>query len=222
MINGAKNGFPERWGRYTWEGLKYSLYIISHPFDGFWRSQREKKGNAAAATVINALFILALIFSRQATGYIFNYNDPANLNVLNEIAGVAAPLMLWCTVNWSVTTLMDGKGTFRDIYIATSYALTPMVIFIFIQTIASNLITYEESGLYNLLSGIAYIWSGFLLFTGMMTIQQYSVKKTVFTFIIDIIGMLAVFFLFLLFFALIQQVVDFVYVLYTESMLRLR
>lgn len=208
--------------RTVFDGLRYAFYILGHPFDGFWCAQREKRGNAASASVIVGLLVAVTIFSRRVTGYIFNYNRPGDSNFFSEIVGIVAPLLLWCVVNWSVTTLMDGEGTFRDIYIATAYAMTPLVLLTFVQTLLSRVITLEAQGIYTLLSGIALLWTGFLLFTGMMTIQQYSIKKTVLTVIIDIVGMLAILFFFLLFFALIQQAVNFAYVLYTEFTLRVR
>ena len=208
--------------RHTWSGLKHSAYIMVRPFDGFWCSQREKKGNAASATLVLGILIAVLIFSRQLTGFIFNYNDPRYLNIIGEIMSVMIPFMLWCIVNWSVTTLMDGEGTFRDIYITSAYSMGPMALLTFIQTIISNIVSIEEGGLLSLLSGFAIVWTGFLLFAGIMTIQQYSIRKTIFTIIVDIVGMVAILFLILLFFALIQQTINFLFIFYTEITMRFR
>lgn len=204
-----------------WEGLKYAKYMMFHPFDGSWCAKHEKRGNAGSATILLILLVLVTIFAKRSTGYIFNYNDPTEANLFSEIIGILAPLLLWCIVNWSVTTLMDGEGSFRDIYISTAYAMTPVILFSLIQTVLSWFLTQDGWEIYDLLGTVGVLWTGFLLFVGMMTIQQYTIKKTIFTIIIDIIGMLVVLFLFLLFFALIQQLINFLYVLYTEFSLRL-
>lgn len=211
-----KNGARE-----IWEGLKYAKYMMFHPFDGSWCAKHEKRGNSAAATVLLAILVLVTIFAKRSAGYIFNYNDPAESNLFDEIIGVLAPLLLWCIVNWSITTLMDGEGSFKDIYISTAYAMVPVILFTLLQTVASWFLTQDGQEIYDLLGTVGVIWTGFLAFVGMMTIQQYSIKKTIFTIIIDIVGMLVVLFLFLLFFALIQQLINFLYVLYTEFSLRL-
>ena len=211
-----KNG-----ARGIWEGLKYAKYMMFHPFDGSWCAKHEKRGNAGSATILLVILVLVTIFANRASGYIFNYNDPAESNLFAEIIGVLAPLLLWCIVNWSVTTLMDGEGSFRDIYISTAYAMTPMILFTLLQTVFSWFLTQDGQEIYDLLGTVGVIWTAFLVFVGMMTIQQYSFKKTIFTIIIDIVGMLVVLFLFLLFFALIQQLINFLYVLYTEFSLRL-
>lgn len=220
MADLYSGGTLARAARGIWSGLRYTRYVLFHPFDGFWCAQREKRGNAGSATVILLLLVFAAIFSKRATGYIFNYHDPEDFNLFSEILGILAPVLLWCIVNWSITTLMDGEGTFRDIYIATAYALMPMVLFTLIQTVISWFLTQDAQEVYTLLSNIGILWSGFLLFIGVMTIQQYTIKKTVLTIAMDIVGMMVVLFFFLLFFALIQQVINFVYVLYTEFLLR--
>lgn len=42
---------------------------------------------------------------------------------------VALPVALWVLANWCLTTLFDGEGTLKDVYIATCYALTPLPLF---------------------------------------------------------------------------------------------
>ena len=221
MTEFIRSGALTRAAQRVWSGLCYTRYVLFHPFDGFWCAQREKRGNAGSATVILLLMLVGTVFSKRATGYIFNYYDPGEFNFLTEALGVLAPVLLWCVVNWSITTLMDGEGTFRDIYIATAYALAPMILFSLIQTVMSWFLTQDAQEVYTLLSSVGMLWTGFLLFTGVMTIQQYTVKKTLLTIAMDIVGMMAVLFFFLLFFALIQQVVNFVSVLYTEFLLRI-
>ena len=54
-----------------------------------------------------------------------------------------------------------------------------------------------------------------------MTIHQHTATKTVVTILIAVVAMAAMLFLFLLFFALIQQLINFVYMFYKEMTLRL-
>lgn len=99
-------------------------------------------------------------------GFIFNTNDLANLNILFEFSSVLIPFMLWVIVNWSLTTLMEGKGTFSDIYIATAYAFTPVIIINIPVTIISNFLLEEEGVLIGSFIVISLLWSLFLLFLG--------------------------------------------------------
>lgn len=55
--------------------LKYSLYIMIHPFDGFYDLKFEKRGSMKSAGILYLLFVLSVIIKRQLTGYLFNPND---------------------------------------------------------------------------------------------------------------------------------------------------
>ena len=43
------------------ETLRYALYVITHPLDGFWDLTHEKRGSIAAANTIVLLTVLARI-----------------------------------------------------------------------------------------------------------------------------------------------------------------
>jgi len=81
-----------------------------------------------------------------------------------EMISVALPFLLWCVVNWGFTTLMDGKGTIKDIYIASAYALAPIIMINIPATIASNFMTADEGTFYYLLVAVSTIWAVGLLF----------------------------------------------------------
>ena len=106
----------------------YAKHVIFHPYDGFWDLKHEKRGTLRAALTIVGLVAVTYVVMRQYTGFIFNPRDLSRLNVIVELLSVLAPFFLWAVVNWALTTLMDGKGTFRDIIIATAYALVPFVL----------------------------------------------------------------------------------------------
>ena len=97
-------------------------------------------------------------------GFIFNSNDLAKINILLEFCSVLIPFMLWVIVNWSLTTLMEGKGTFKDIYIASAYAFTPIILINIPVTIVSNYLIAEEGVLVFSFIAISLLWALFLLF----------------------------------------------------------
>ncbi|MEJ6949729.1 YIP1 family protein [Natronospora cellulosivora (SeqCode)] len=204
----------------TIKGVAYARHVVFHPFDGFWDLKHEKLGNLPAATVILILFTLSNIIQRQYTGFIFNQSNLARLNVLAEFAFVLIPFFLWVTVNWSFTTLMNGKGKFKDIYIATAYAFTPMIIINIPVTIISNFITMEEGAFIFIFSSIAVLWSLLLLFFGTMTTHQYETGKNFFLTILIIAGIIFSLFIGILFFNLSEQVIQFIRDIYTELFIR--
>ena len=137
------------------KGLQYSLYLIFHPFKGFWDLKHEKKGNVYSAWVIVCLLSVLLILRRQFTGFILNFNKQNEMNVFVEILSVLAPLGLWCLSNWCITTLVDGEGSLKDIFITTAYALTPVVLINIPMLLLSNVMILEETVFYTVLDALS-------------------------------------------------------------------
>jgi len=203
------------------QSLRYSLYLIFHPFDGFWDLKHEKKGNLKTAMLIVAMVCVTYILRRQLTGFILNEVKLRELNIIVEILSVALPFFLWCVANWCLTTLMDGEGSFKDIVITSAYALIPIILINLPLIVFSNIITLEEAAFYRFFDILAIAWAGMLLFLGTSVVHQYSLTKTFLTSICIVIGMGLIIFIALLFFSLLQQMFSFFYTIYKEVALRL-
>lgn len=200
--------------------IKYAGHVIFHPFDGFWDLKHEKRGTKASATFLLALTTAAYVFMRQYTGFVINERDIANMNLVMELASVLVPFMLWVLVNWAFTTLLEGKGTLSDIYMATAYALVPLIILMIPATIVSNFVTIEEATLVKLVVYIALMWSAVLLIISNIVIHEYSGLKTILTVMLTIGGIVFALFLGLLFFSLVNTMTSFFSSIYLEIIFR--
>ena len=200
--------------------LKYSLYVITHPVDGFWDLKREKRGSLSAAATILVLVILTSIIKKQNTSFLFNFNRLDELNVVVDIVTVFLVYILWCVANWCLTSLMDGEGKMTDIMIATAYALVPVVLINLPLVPVSHVITAEEGTFYTVFTVISYLWAGMLLIFGTMVTHQYSMKKTILTMICTVVGMAIILFIGLLFFSVIQRTITFIATIYQELRFR--
>jgi hypothetical protein len=202
------------------EHYKFPFHVILHPFDGFWDMKYENKGKTRIAAIILALLVLSIILQRQFAGFLVNFNDPRYLNSLDDLQYTVLPFLLFCVANWSVTTLMEGEGKFKEIVMATGYALLPLVLVNLPLTFISQFMTNDETAFYYLATGIASIWFCYLLFVGIMTVHQYTPIKTVITLVLTIIAMGIVVFLGTLIFSIAMQMYYFVYDVYRELIFR--
>lgn len=192
------------------------------PFQGFWEIKYElnTKPNLILAFIILAALIVTNVLGAQYTGFVVNVYNPNEMNSIMEILYVVVPVIYWCVANWSLTTLMDGEGKFVEIFIATCFSLTPLVVINLPWIFLSNFISDQEAMFYFISVTFASIWFIFLMFVGTLTIHQYTPAKTVMTILLTIIAMGFLAFLTLLFFSLIQQIIAFVTVIYQEIVFR--
>ena len=195
--------------------LWYSLHIIVHPFDGFWDLKHERRGSLRAAFVIDGLAILTFFYQNIGSGYVFNPRRNYS-TIWVQIIGVMVPLLLFVVANWCLTTLFDGECSFKDVFIAASYCLTPIPLLIIPATIASNFVTSSEAGLITLFTTLAFIWMGILLFCATMITHDYSMGKNLITFVGTIVGIAFIMFIAILFSTLVAKLISLITNIVTE------
>lgn len=200
--------------------LLFAFHLIFHPFDGFWDLKHEKRGSVRAGITIIIITILSFYYQAIGQGYIMNPRGVYS-SILVQFAAVLAPLALWVVGNWCLTTLFEGEGSLKDIFIACSYSLAPIPLMVIPSTIISNVITDSETAIVALLVTVGYIWLGLLLFFGMMVTHDYSLGKNVLTTLGTIVAMAFIMFLAILFTTLLGKVVSFVTNIMSEISYRL-
>ena len=191
------------------EELLYVFHLIFHPFDGFWDLKHEKRGSVRGAVTILALTIVAFYYNSIGRGYVVNPTNQYS-TIFAQAVSVLLPLALWVIANWCLTTLFDGEGSLKDVFVASCYSLFPLVITLIPATLASNIILAEETGIINLLVSIGYIWALMLIFFGAQTTHDYTMGKNIIMTGATIVGMAIVMFIGILFTSLIGNMVSFV------------
>ena len=203
-------------GRKTyWEELLYPFHLCFHPFDGFWDLKHEKRGSVRAATTILGITVVAMFYNSIGKGYLFNPEDKYS-TIFVSLISIVIPVVLWSVANWCLTTLFDGEGSFKDIYIATCYSLSPLPIFLIVSTVLTNIMTTTEGSMVNLLVTIGFIWVIMLLFFGTLVTHDYSLGKNVITILGTILAMVIIMFVIILFGSLIMKMVTFVIAIFKE------
>lgn len=177
-------------GKYTLrEELCYGWYVIFHPFDGFYELKREGRGTMKGAMVIFIAAIAEQLFRGIATGYIVTGSDLTRVSIVDAFMSVGFLALLWTVANWCFTTLMDGKGRMRDIFIATCYGLIPMVMIGFPCTLVTNFCTESELQFVNFFYSVGAIWTFALIFLGALVVNEYSLLKNIVTTFLALVGM---------------------------------
>ncbi|MBO5914700.1 MAG: YIP1 family protein, partial [Clostridia bacterium] len=197
------------------EEILYGFHIIFHPFDGFWDVKHEKRGSVRGATFWLVIASLAFVYQSIGLSYLKNPQG-GGMSYVMSIISIVAPVMLWVTANWCITTLFEGEGSFKDVYIATCYSLVPLPMLIIPAVMLTNIMTVSEMAIYNMMISFAFVWFGMLVFFGMMVTHDYTLGKNFITAIVSIIGVAFIIFVAGLFTTLISKVFTFFYNIYIE------
>lgn len=201
--------------------LKFSLYCITHPLDGFWDLTHEKRGSYAAANTILIITLVVRLMKLKFTSFLFLNVYWEELNILLYLASVVFPLMLFVLGNWALTTLFDGKGRLGQVYMTTCYCLVPYSLIQIPLMVLSNVVTADEAEFYSLLSTLSLVWCAFLFIAAMGQIHEYSPGKNIVFMVFSLFAMLVIIFIIMLFFSMITQGVAYFISTGKELMFRL-
>ena len=189
---------------------KYPFYNMLHPSVGMSEMRYNKKESLPLAILFAFLWYASAVIMRQYEDYIFNDTNVNNLNIFMILTTTIGILLVGCIANWAITTLVDGKGTFRNIFIYASYALIPSTLAAFIVTIISQVMVQNEAVFVTAILFVGYAWTALLLFMGMMTVHTFTTKKAILMTLLTAVGMLVIAFLLMLLVVLYSQVSTFV------------
>ena len=201
--------------------MKYGLYVIFHPFDGFWDLIHEKRGSLAAAHTFLALFLITYVLRLMLTNFQFIQAPIQYINIYEQCGSLLFPFLVLCVSNWALSTLFDGKGRLRDIYMAMCYALLPYILIQLPLILISHIISFDEAAYYQVLGSVSIIWCLFLVFVGLMQVHDYTPGKTIIFLFFTVFGALVILFLILVFFSLLSDAIGFFVSLYREVAFRL-
>lgn len=211
-----KKNTKDKVKRGFWEEVVYGFHLILHPFDGFWDLKHEKRGSVRGAVFWLALAALSFVYEAVGTGYLAG-GATGSGNYIIAMLSIVLPVFLFAVANWCLTTLFDGEGSFKDVFICVSYSLVPLVILKFPCVALGNVMTLAEQDILTMLMTIAWVWLGLLVFFGVMVTHDYTLGKNFITILGTILMVAVIMFVAILFFNLITRIYIFGHNIYVEA-----
>lgn len=202
------------------KGAKYIGLIMKHPIDGFSELKYRKNGSYTAAWLLVLAWFVLSILEYGVTGFAFNTNKTEQINIGILFISTICVFLFWVLSNWCFSTLLDGEGKMKQIFMYSAYSLFPYLCSMAVSIVLSNVLTVDEGIFITWLKMLGILWTALLLFCGMMTLHNYTGTRTFFSIIITLIGMVIIVFLIVLAFSLVQQMVAFVMTIIRELQFR--
>jgi hypothetical protein len=155
------------------------------------------------------LTVLAFTYNAVGQSYVFNPRG-ATSSVLLQFVAVLVPFFLWVTANWCLTTLFEGEGSYKDIFVASAYALLPLPLIMIPATLLTHILAESESGIVSLLIAVAWVWAILLIVFGAQVTHDYTLGRNFLTTLGTILGMVILMFIAILFSTLLTKIISFV------------
>ena len=187
-----------------------------HPFATFPEIKFHKTGSLKVAVIMIVLFVVTAIIKLTNSSFLFRTTDVYSYNSLYTLGSTAGLVVLWIISNWLVSTLMNGKGTLKDITICTGYSMLPLVVGNVLITILSYVLAYEDVTLINGISLVATLYAVILVCASNQATHEFSFGKFILSTIVTIFMMILIVFIIFMLVIMLQQFMNFLYTVYME------
>ena len=164
-------------------GLTFTF--MRHPRETIYEVKFKNRARVIGAIFLYLLFLAIQILKVYLTGYLFN--DVGRTDGIQTILFSTLPLLLLVLCNYYVSSVRDGEGKLKDIFISFIYALSPYLIFAIPLFLISNAVTYNEEAIYRMVEFVIYGWCGINIFLTIMELHDYSFWQAVVNILLTVI-----------------------------------
>lgn len=201
--------------------FKYLPRMLTKPGDTLYDIKFLQKIRFSTGLIFFALFVIInILCDTTVTGYIFRTQLDSQVNIVFELLKWTLIVILIVIGNFLVSSLQKGEGFFRDIFIGTMVAFAPILLFKLPLSIVSNILTYNEAYIFEMINTALWVWSIFNVILVFKTVHNYTVKELIVNIILTAVAVVILVFLFLMVYILFMQFYDFVAGLIKEAILR--
>lgn len=205
----------------TKEKLHYWGQSLIHPFDAFFEIRFRNHGSLLIATLLLIAYAVLNCLKFQYTGFVMNANNIAEMDALSLFVSTISVVALFTVANWTITTLFNGKGKMKDIYIVLCYSLTVLIIGDGIVTFVSNFVATEEVMILTSIQLLCYVYFAFLVVAGLTTIHEYGFGGSIMSIVMSVVAAAIILFIGILLFTMLERMVSFFSSVFEELMRRL-
>ncbi len=172
------------------------------------RDLRERSG-LWAVPVLLLLVLIARMMGLAALSFHFQEQRPEETRMLFEAGKLLIPWITWCVAAVAVAEIFYGEGTFRQVVISSAWSLWPYIVLIVPISLLTNVITLDEDDLYNVGMGIIWCLLVWQFFQQVKTLHNFDTGKAIGVILLTLVGMLVIWMLIGLIYALSGEVVRF-------------
>ena len=161
------------------EQVLFAKMVMKKPIDAYYDIKRKGKATIASATLLYLWFVILQITDIYVVGLLFNTHDINHVNLMEVLVRAIGPIVLFVLCNYLVSSITEGEGRAKDLYIGLAYAMSPYLVAALPLQIITNVLVQNESFVYHFPMLLVIGWSAILFFMMVQEMHNYSFKETV-------------------------------------------
>ena len=184
------------------------MLVLRKPTEAMWELKYE--GQWIAVPILVVLAVVVRLISIEVTSYEFTTLEPEDTNLILECAKVVVPWATFVVAAYGVSSIFYGEGTFKNVVVASAYALLPYAVFeAEYSWLFSHVFSLSEKVIYYGGQTIITWWMLLLFFLQFKVIHDFSLGKSVLVAAISVLGMIVIWVMAALTYLLTLQMIQF-------------
>jgi DNA-binding beta-propeller fold protein YncE len=186
------------------EPLRDALYIktvLRHPVDSYYDLKHGIRGSVLSATLVYAIAFAMFCCDFLLRGFLFrHFNNLSGYNWYDFPLMFFIPCALWVVGNYMVSTINEGEGSLKNVYVCTAYALAPYIILTPVTILLTHICTLNEAFLVTFSMMVSIGWTAVYLMVMVMEIHSLTfggalknILVTLFTIVTALAGFMLIY-----------------------------
>ena len=193
------------------ELLKLSVCMIRHPAD----TLKAIKAHRSNMSIIPMLVLLLLVVAtRFASLFIIHYpfqqTAVSDINFFLEGAIYTVPVLTWGIAFFAMTSTMDGETTLKESLTSASFCMVPLILMQIPFALLTRIMSLDETFFYDLIQIAMWAWVLLLFVMSVKVMNDYSLSKTIWICILNLLSIALIWAIVLLVYALASQLFQFI------------
>ena len=182
--------------------MLYLFKVLRRPIDSYYDLKIGKHGSVLSASIIYLLAFAVFFMNMWLTSFLFGWEFMLTfISPTLLMIGFFVPLFLWVVANYLISTINEGEGSFKNVYVGTAYAFAPYIIFMPFLILISYVLTLNESFIFQIYEGVVIVWTALYFILMVLEMHRFTflgmVRNVLLTFFAIMVGSLGVLFVFL-------------------------
>lgn len=191
-------------------------YMMHHPIDCLYDLKFGVRGSIHSANILYIIAFAVYMCDHAFTSFVFGGGVDYWQNPIIIFLIAIIPMGLFIIGSYLISSINDGEGTLKNVYVAVGYGLVPYIKFTPLLILVSHVLTFKEYFIYDFSYFLIIGYAMVLLFLSIKETHCYTAKKTISNILLTIAFMIIAILAIIILYILWKELFGFVFELIQE------
>jgi tetratricopeptide (TPR) repeat protein len=196
--------------------ILYIFRVMRHPLDSYYEMKKGHQTTWYSAVFLYLLLFLVFINYSINKGFMYQFVAVEDMDIWSLVLGFFGITLILIVSNYLDTSIHDGVGGLKQIFMMFVYATGPLIVALTSATILSHYLTYNETFFLDLIMNIGLLWTFVNIFLGIIETHDYSARQTIKSLFMTIVFSVIIVVVVILMIMMWEQLYEFVTALVKE------